>query len=184
MATTMTTKTALAAALSEVDRHLAAGGWDQPPRLYALVKTADLVRTEPVLAQSLGLPSIADIPDDESLTPVEQESLPSGQSLDESLAAIGWPDEVLGCALAHEVLALPPSAEAQIPDSGDTDPVTWAAAHPQRREVRMLVGVLRDGSRASILRVRATTSDEPDDVVRGDELAPRLADALAATLDD
>jgi len=183
MATTMTTKTALAAALSEVDRHLAAGGWDQPPRLYALVKTADLVRTEPILAQSLGLPSLAEIPDDENLTPVEQESLPSGQSLDESLAGIGWPDEVLGCALAHEVLALPPSAEAEIPDA-DVDPISWAAAHPQRREVRMLVGVLRDGSRASILRVRATTNDEPDDVVSGDELAPRLADALAATLAD
>jgi hypothetical protein len=184
MAPDMTTKTALAAALAEVDLHLAAGGWDQPPRLYALVKTADLVRTEPVLAQSLGLPSATEIPDDENLTPVEQEALPSGQSLDESLAGIGWPDEVLGCALAHEVLALPPSAEAEIPDADDTDPVTWAAAHPKRREVRMLVGVLRDGSRASILRVRATTNDEPDDVVRGDELAPRLADALAATLTD
>jgi hypothetical protein len=184
MATTMTTKTALAAALSEVDRHLAAGGWDQPPRLYALVKTADLVRTEPVLAQSLGMPGIAEIPDDENLTPVEQESLPSGQSLDESLAGIGWPAEVMGCALAHEVLALPPSTEAEIPDSDDVDPVSWAAAHPQRREVRMLVGVLRDGARASILRVRANTTGEPDDVVSGDELAPRLADALAATLVD
>jgi hypothetical protein len=48
----------------------------------------------------------------------------------------------------------------------------------------MLVGVLRDGSRASILRVRSTTTDEPDDVVTGADLAPRLADALAATLLD
>lgn len=180
----MTTNTALAAALSEVDRHLAAGGWDQPARLYALVKTADLVRTEPALAQSLGLPGVSEISDDESLTPVEQESPQPGQPLDEWLAGIGWPIEVLGCALAHEVLALPPSVEADIPDADDADPISWAAAHPQRREVRMLVGVMRDGSRASILRVRATTTDEPDDVVRGEALAPRLADALAATLAD
>ncbi len=180
----MTTNPALDAALSEVDRHLAAGGWDQPPRLYALVRTADLVRTEPALAQSLGLASTDDMSDDANLTPVEQESPQSDQPLDEWLAGIGWPGEVLGCALAHEVLALPPSAEAEIPDAYDADPVTWAAAHPQRREVRMLVGVLRDGSRASILRVRAATTDEPDDVVRGEELAPRLADALAATLVD
>ena len=184
MTPAMTTNPALAAALSEVDRHLAAAGWDQPPRLYALVKTADLVRTEPALAQSLGLPSVAEIPDDENLTPVEQETPQSGQPLDEWLSGIGWPAEVVGCVLAHEVLALPPSAEAEIPDAPDANPIAWASAHPQRREVRMLVGVLRDGSRASILRVRATTSDEPDDVVTGADLAPRLADALGATLLD
>ena len=180
----MTTNPALTAALSEVDRHLAVGGWDQPPRLYALVKTADLVSTEPELAESLGLLALAELPDVENLTPVEQETPQSDQPLDEWLSGIGWPAEVVGCALAHEVLALPPSAEAQIPDSADADPVGWAAAHPQRREVRMLVGVLRDGARASILRVRATSNDEPDDVVTGDDLAPRLADALAATLVD
>lgn len=180
----MASTPALAAALSEVDRHLADGGWDQPPRLYALVNTADLVRSEPTLAQSLGLPSVDEISDVENLTPVEQETPQSEQPLDEWLSSIGWPAEVVGCALAHEVLALPPSAEAEIPDAPDADPFTWAAAHPQRREVRMLVGVLRDGSRASILRVRATTNDEPDDVVTGDDLAPRLADALAATLLD
>jgi hypothetical protein len=48
----------------------------------------------------------------------------------------------------------------------------------------MLVGVLRDGARASMLRVRATSADEPDDVVSGGDLAPRMADALAATLLD
>jgi hypothetical protein len=181
--TAMTTNSALAAALSEVDRHLAAGGWDQPPRLYALVRTADLVRTEPALAESLGLPGVADISDDANLTPVEQETPESGQPLDDWLAGIGWPAEVLGCALAHEVVALPPSAEAEIPDASTSDPVAWAAGHPRRREVRMLVGVLRDGSRAAILRVR-TTNDEPDDVVTGDDLAPRLADALVATLVD
>jgi hypothetical protein len=171
--------TPLARALAEVDRHLAAGGWDQPPRLYALVKTVDLLESEPALAESLGL---APAPgDDEGLTPVEQESLPAGQPLDECLAGIGWPAEVFGCALAQEVLALPPSVEADIPDDAGTDPVQWAASHPLRREVRMLVGVLRDGSRTSILRIRGN-AEADDDLVTGDELVPLLADALAATL--
>jgi hypothetical protein len=54
----------------------------------------------------------------------------------------------------------------------------------------MLVGVLRDGSRTSILRVRAKTDDDgdggdtADDLITGEELVPLLADALAATLAD
>jgi hypothetical protein len=170
----------LATALSEVDEHLAAGGWDQPARLYALVKTVDLLQSEPALAESLGLSAGPDVA---GLTPVEQESLPAGQPLDEWLAGIGWPAEVSGCALAQEVVALPPSVEADVPTDADADPVTWATTHPLRREVRMLVGVLRDGSRASILRVRGQ-NDADDDLVTGAELVPLLADALAATLTD
>lgn len=174
-------RAALATALGEVDRHLAAGGWDQPPRLFALVKTADLLESEPALAESLGLATAPG--DDEGLTPVEQDSLPAGEPLDEWLAGIGWPAEVFGCALAQEVLALPPSVEADMPDDAGTDTVEWAASHPLRREVRMLVGVLRDGSRTSILRIRASAGAD-DDLVTGDDLVPLLADALAATLAD
>ena len=165
-------------AVAEVDRHLADSGWDQPTRVYALVRTADLVASEPALAQSLGLAATADA---DALTPVEQESLPVGTQLDEWLGSIGWPSEVAGCAIAQEVLTLPPSVEADVP-TGD-DAVAWAATHPLRREVRMVVGVLRDGSRTATLRVR-TTNTEPDDVVSGVDLVPLLADALAATLLD
>ena len=38
----------------DIERHAAASGWDQPPRLFALVETADLVRREPQLATELG----------------------------------------------------------------------------------------------------------------------------------
>src|SRR5215203_4419801 len=31
----------------DIEQHAAASGWDQPPRLFALVETADLVRREP-----------------------------------------------------------------------------------------------------------------------------------------
>ena len=165
-------------AIAEVDRHLAQGGWDQPTRLYALVRTADLLASEPALAQTLGLsPTAAS----DALTPVEQESLPTGTPLDEWLAEIGWPAEVAGCALSQEVLTLPPSVEADLP--ADADAVAWAVTHPLRREVRMLVGVLRDGSRTATLRVRGV-ADQPDDVVTGEDLVPLLTDALAATLVD
>jgi hypothetical protein len=169
---------ALLEAVAEIDRHLADGGWDQPTRLYALVRTSDLLATEPTLGHTLGLgaPSDAD-----GLTPVEQDALPSGTPLDEWLGEIGWPHEVSGCALAQEVLTLPPSVEADLPP--DADAVAWAASHPLRREVRMLVAVLRDGSRTATLRVRGV-GEQPDDVVRGDDLVPLLADALAATLAD
>jgi hypothetical protein len=166
----------LLAALAEVDTHLAAGGWDQPTRLYALVKTRELLESEPALATTLGL---AAGPDADALTPVEQESLPVGAALDDWLAGIEWPPQVFGCVIAQEVLALPPSVEAELPT--DADAISWAATHPLRREVRMLVGVQRNGARTSILRVRGT-ADQPDDVVAGDDLVPLLADALAATL--
>ena len=39
----------------DIEGHAAAAGWDQPPRLFALVETADLLRREPQLAAELGL---------------------------------------------------------------------------------------------------------------------------------
>lgn len=164
----------------EVERHVAEGGWDQRPKLFALVETADLVRAEPALAAQLGLAEQVVPPG--SLTPVEQEDL-GDRPLDEALATIAWPAEVLGCALVQEVVVLPPTAEEEMPADGD--PEAWAVAHPDRREVRMVVGVLRDGSRASALRLRtAGGGTGEEDVLTGPDLAPGLAAALAATLAD
>lgn len=161
----------------EIERHVAKSGWDREPVLFALVPTADLVRQEPALAERLGISKQAQ---PGALTPIEQEPLGSAP-LDEALARIAWPDEVVGCALVHEVLVLPPSAEQAKPS--DVDAVEWAAAHPERRDVRLAVGVLRDGSRASALRLRAADDEAgDDDVLVGPDLAPNLADALLSTL--
>ena len=46
---------ALIAVLLEIERHVAAAGFDQPPRLFALVSSADLASREPALAAQLGL---------------------------------------------------------------------------------------------------------------------------------
>lgn len=163
----------------EIEMHAARAGWDRPPALFALVDTAELVRQEPGLAEQLGLAETAVAPG--ALTPIEQEPLGTGP-LDDELAHIAWPPEVLGAALVHEVLILPPAVEEARPPN--VDPVNWAGTHPERREVRMAVGVLRDGSRASALRVRAANGEPAalDDVLVGPDLAPNLAEALLETL--
>lgn len=164
--------------VGEVERHVAAGGWDQPTRLYALVETADLVSREPTLARDLGL--VAAAPG--ALTPIEQEDVPQGP-LDDVLAGIAWPPEVLGCAVVTEAVVLPPAAEQAAPpglDAADLD--TWASAHPERREVRFAVAVLRDGSHAARLRVRGDPSPLADEVAADPDVAPNLVEALLATL--
>jgi hypothetical protein len=124
------------------------------------------------MAHRLGLDVVA--PD--TLTPVEQESLPDGP-LDEILGGIAWPATVDGCALSQEIVILPPSVE-----DDDLTPEA-AAGHPERREARIVVGVLRDGSSAALLRLRPLGSGE-EDVLTGPDLAPNLVRALLATLTD
>ncbi|MGW4919065.1 PPA1309 family protein [Streptomyces albidoflavus] len=168
----------LTRAVLEIDEYVAGLGWDRPALLFALVDTARLRSEEPGLADRLGIGE--DVPDAAPLTPVEQEEIPAGKPLDEFLATIAWPDAVAGCALAVERLMLPPSAEAQVPDGLDDAALAkWVAAHPDRQEVRMTVGVLRDGTRDSALRLRE--KDASTEVLTGADLVPGLAEALAAT---
>lgn len=168
------TERALLAAVREVERHAAGVGWDRAPRLFALVPSAALVAAEPALVGELGLDPA---PAPEALTPVEQDDLTFSQPLEELLAAIEWPPEVAGVALVLETVLLPADAEHAAPT---TRPDAWAAAHPDREEARVAVGVHRDGSRAAALRWRR--HDDDSDVVTAEDLAPALADALAATL--
>lgn len=159
----------------DLERHAAAEGWDRPPRLFALVETAELRRREPALAAELGLRD----PDPGDLTPVDQGDLPEHDSLDELLAGISWPPEVLGTAMTVERLMVPPAAEREMPpDEGDA--LRWLADHPDRQEVRLVVAVLRDGSSAAALRMRA--HDDETSVLTGPGLVPGLAAALADTL--
>lgn len=160
--------TELTSVVLEVERHVADMGWDQPSQVYALADTSELLAREPSLAAHIG-----DAPPG-SLTPVEQEPLPRGR-LDDVLAGIGWPTEVLGCVLVTELVVLPPSAEHEAPfDEQDIE--VWAANHPERQDVRLAVGVMRDGRSASCLRVRGD-----DDLVVDPDLADNLIDVLIAT---
>jgi hypothetical protein len=165
----------LVASALETERHVAAAGWDQPPRLFALVRTAGLLEREPHLRGQVG--------DGEAdgLTAVEQEGLPSSSSLESILAQLAWPEEVDGVALAVERLVVPPEAERDLPENPD-EAAEVLAAHPDRKDVRLLVAVLRDGESACLLRQRDHDTD--DKVASGPDIAPGLVQALSATLQD
>ena len=164
---------ALPGAAREVEQFVATGGWDQPPQLFALVPTAQLLAAEPGLAGPLDAAA--------PLTPVAQEALPAGE-LDEALAGITWPDTVAGCALAQEIVVLPPDAELEIGDGAAARQL--AAQHPQRREARLVAAVLRDGPGACVLRLRAVpgASGADEQLLEHPDLAPDLLAALHATL--
>jgi hypothetical protein len=166
---------ALQAVVRELEAHAAQSGWDRPERLFALVETADLIVREPQLAEALGVEG-----EPEGLTPIEQEPLPAGTTLEQVLAEIVWPEEVSGCAVIAERLVLPPQADAEIPD----DPAAaqaFAAHHPAREEVRIVAAALRGGGSACALRLRS--HDDPDSVLTSPDLVPGLLTLLHGTLE-
>ncbi len=169
---------ALAAAVLEIESHIASGGWDQPARLYALVDTARLVDHEPELAAAMGLDEASA---EGSLTPVEQDTLPPERELETVLESIGWPPDVAGCAAVVERLVLPPEVDAEIPE----DPAAaadFAREHPLRQEVRIVAGATRAGATYCALRMRS--HDDDQSVVGGAELVPELLELLAGTLEE
>ncbi|MEU4252814.1 PPA1309 family protein [Amycolatopsis sp. NPDC026612] len=171
----------VAALAREIEDFMAAGGWDQPPQLFALVPTAALLDEQPELAGQLDRAN--------PLTPVAQEALPEGD-LAEALARIAWPDLVVGCALAQEIIVLPPGSESELPDVAEADAESLrraAANHPQRTEARLVAAVLREGEGACVMRLRGIgtaegTDETMDEIVESPDLAPNLVEALKATL--
>jgi hypothetical protein len=167
----------LRAAVREIEAHAAEAGWDQPARLYALVPTSDLLAREPRLAAAMGLDESAAAG---SLTPVEQDEMPTERRLEQALEQIMWPPEVFGCAAVVERLVLPPSADQAIPE----DPLAaeeFAGSHPEREEVRIVAGVTREGSTYCALRLKS--HDEDFSVIESTDLVPGLLELLASTLE-
>ncbi len=162
---------ALVAALIEVERHIGRSGWDQPARLFALVRTSELIAAEPSLAAQLtGAP--------DGFSSIEQEDFTPGDDLAETLAGIAWPDTVSGCVLALERAFLPADAEGELPS--DPDAAALAVAnHPRKLDLRVVVGVTRDGASHGLARVRG----EDGDLLAGEDLVPALAAALSHTLE-
>lgn len=173
---------AVATAAREVEEFVAGAGWEQPPQLFALVATTDLLQQQPELADQLNAAT--------PLTPIAQEAL-AESDLAEALARIAWPETVEGCAIVQEIVVLPPEAESSLTAAGaagDAARLRRAAAdHPERTEGRLVAAVARDGARACVLRLRGKPTDdgsEPlDEVIEHPDLAPNLLDALAATLE-
>ena len=172
----------LTRAVLATERHVAEAGWDQAPRLFALVRTSALLAREPALRSALERPDLAAADaDPEHLTSVEQDGLAPASSLESLLATLAWGPEVDGVALCVERILVPPDVERDLP----ADPqaaLTRLAAHPRRRDVRILAAVLRTGAQQCALRHRG--HDDAGDVALGPELVPGLVAALRATLAD
>ena len=164
---------ALIAALIDLEHYVSAAGWDQPARLFALVETEVLVASEPALAESLDLHDRAD----GSLTAVEQDDFVGTGDVLGDLTQIEWPEAVFGCAISLVRTFLPAAYEADLPE----DPEAAAAVvaeHPQRQEIRVVVGTDRSANRHGVARLLS----QPDELLAAANLVPGLAAALAHTL--
>lgn len=163
----------LTKAASDTERHVARLGWDQAPRLFALVRTDDLMSAEPTLRSELAKA------EPEGLTSIEQEGLTKTSNIETMLGTLSWPDAVDGAAIALERIMVPPEAERDLP-SNPTEAVEVLANHPARKDVRLLAAVLRTGEAVCLLRQREFDSD--DAVAIGQDIAPGLVAALRETL--
>lgn len=161
----------LIAALADVERHVTELGWDQPARLFALVSTKELLEREPQL--------VGRIPEgaDDGLSAVEQDEFHATDNVFQRLREIYFPDTVEGAALAIEQVMLPEQFRDELPDD-DAEAAEFVRKHPDRVDVRAVVGVLRDGSRYGLVRFKSN----PDDLLSGEDTVLNLPEALAETL--
>lgn len=170
----------LARCVHETEAHVAAGGWDGPVRVFALVGTARALAADPSLAQVL--PGGAEhAGDPHHLVAIEQEGLPGAESLEELLAQLAWPETVDGAAVVVERLVVPPDAEDALPAGlSEEEAAQRLAADPRAQDVRMAAGVLRTGE--SWCAVRARSHDDDLDVAGSQDAVPGLVEALRVTL--
>ncbi len=170
----------LTRALLETEKHVAAAGWDQPVRIFALVQCNTLLEREPGLRAELDAGTLrAAEKDPMHLIAIEQEGLPASGELESLLAGLAWGPQVDGVALSVERIVLPPEAERDLP-ADPTESLAYLANHPKRSDVRLVVAVLRDGQQQCGVRQRV--SDGPGVVSVGPELVPGLVAALHQTL--
>lgn len=173
--------------VAEIERYVAADGWGAPLRLFALVRTNDALDRDPDLAFRLPANVVDEArADAEHLTSVEQDGVPRIADLDELLGQLAWPDGVDGAALVVEKVLVPPDAEAEVRAAISSDDeegrARALAEHPLAEDVRIAVGVLRDGRHECAVRSRSKDSD--GEVATGADLVPGLVSALQATLQD
>lgn len=165
----------LTAVAADTERHVARAGWDQAPRMFALVRNHLLLTREPSMAEHLR------DADPRGYTAVEQEGLPRTSDLASLLGRVAWPEEVSGVALAVERIVVPPEVERDLPLDRD-EAASALVEHPGRKDVRLLVAVTRAGESVCLLRQR--DHDHDDAVAVGADIAPGLVHALSTTLED
>lgn len=167
--------------MAETEAHVAVSGWDQPVRVFALVRTAAALEADPDVAGLLEAAAVEEARrDPELLMVVEQEGLPAAADLEHLLAQLAWPESVHGAAISIERLVLPAAAQEEADAITDAaERLAFLQARPDREDIRMVVGVLRSGESWCALRSR--THDDDASVYQGEQLVPGLVEALAAT---
>lgn len=179
---TPTPQRALSLAVADIERHAAQQGWDGPVYVFALVNTAQMLAADPSLAQQLPPEAVeAAQQDPYHLTSVEQDGLPEATDLNELLAQLAWPPSVTGAAVCVERVMVPPEAEKELP-ADERAAIAALMAHPQREDVRIVVGALRSGETWCAVRMRSHDSD--DAVVSSADAVPGLLAALQTTFED
>ena len=167
--------------MTETEAHVAAFGWDQPVRVFALVRTDEALAADPDIAELLDAATVEESrTDPELLMVVEQEGLPAAADLEHLLAQLAWPESVHGAAISVEQLVLPPAAQEEAEAITDAaERLAFLQARPDREDIRMVAGVLRSGESWCALRSR--THDDDASIYQGEQLVPGLTEALAAT---
>ena len=167
--------------MTETEAHVAAFGWDQPVRVFALVRTNEALAADPDIAELLDAATVEESrTDPELLMVVEQEGLPAAADLEHLLAQLAWPESVHGAAISVERLVLPPAAQDEAEAITDAaERLAFLQARPDREDIRMVVGVRRSGESWCVLRPR--THDDDASIYQGEQLVPGLTEALAAT---
>ena len=167
--------------MTETEAHVAAFGWDQPVRVFALVRTNEALAADPDVAELLDAATVEESrTDPELLMVVEQEGLPAAADLEHLLAQLAWPESVHGAAISVERLVLPPAAQEEAEAITDAaERLAFLQARPDREDIRMVAGVLRSGESWCALRSR--THDDDASLYQGERLVPGLVEALTAT---
>ena len=174
------TQLSLCLAVSSLEKDVAQLGWDQSPRLFALVPTQAIfpqleAEMEPTQAEQLRA-ALSENP--QHLTAVLQDHLPPADLM-ETLAHLVFGEDVAGVAVAMERFLVSPQADAEAP----TDPKErekFLLAHPSRQDVRIVAAATRDGNTWCASRARSEDSD--DMVAQGDNIVPELLEVLKAML--
>ena len=169
---------ALARAVPETEPHVAAHGWDQPVRVFALVRTAEALEADPDVADLLDAATVEEARSNpELLMVVEQEGLPPAADLEHLLAQLAWPESVHGAAISVERLVLPPAAQEEAEAITDAaERLAFLQERPDREDIRM---VLRGGQSWCVLRSRS--HDDDASLYQGERLVPGLVEALEST---
>lgn len=165
---------ALRRAVDEIEITASQLGWDRPPALYALVKTEDMLDNESVPSDIREGLQKSWNGTTEHLSAVAQDPMHEDE-VEDVLPRLAWPESVYGAVLTLERIIVPPEVEDEAPEDPE-EALIFISNHPGRTDVRLVVGVTREGD--SWCEVRARNFDDENRVGKGENLAPSLVEAL------